>query len=204
MKKVLFILATVFTGYIAQAQVQSFGPTAGFNYAWLSDLSNASGRPSFNAGFTYNYSILESAGIGIEARYSEEGVKQDIGNATLTTKLNYIRVPLKFQYFFGKLGQDFRPKVFVGPSFGFLVGGKSEIRSGETTTTINSKDVYEGFDAGLHAGAGFNYRLAERTWLNFDVAYTHGLIDVAGSKSGSDAQNRLVNVNLGVAFGFGE
>jgi outer membrane protein W len=204
MKKYIFALAAICSGYFAQAQVQSFGPTVGFNYAWLSDLDNESGRPSFNAGFTYNYSILQSAGLGIEARYSEEGVKQDIGNATLTTKLNYIRVPLKFQYFFGELGDNFRPKIFAGPSFAFLMGGKSEIRAGETTTTIDSKDVFEGFDVGLLGGLGFNYRLAERTWLNFDVAYTHGMLDVAGSNSGSDAKNRLVNVNVGVAFGFGE
>ena len=113
-------------------------------------------------------------------------------------------MPLKFQYFFGELGDNFRPKIFAGPSFAFLIGGKSEIRAGETTTTIDSKDVFEGFDVGLLGGLGFNYRLAERTWLNFDVAYTHGMLDVAGSKSNSDAKNRLVNVNVGVAFGFGE
>jgi outer membrane protein W len=118
--------------------------------------------------------------------------------------MNYLRIPLKFQYFFGDLGDNVRPKLFIGPSFAFLMGGKTEVRSGEVTTTIDSKDTFENFDVGLHIGAGFNYRLAERTWLNFDVAYTHGLLDVAGSKSGSDAQNRLVNVNLGVAFGFGE
>lgn len=202
MKKSLFVLFAVCTTFVAQAQVQSFGPTLGFNYAWLSDVDNASPRPSYNIGFTYNYSILQSGGVGLEARYSEEGVKQEVGNTTITSKINYVRIPLKFQYFFGKLGNDFRPKFFVGPSFAFLVGGKSEVRSGEITTTVDSKDLYNNFDAGLMGGAGFNYRLAERTWLNFDLAYTHGLIDVAGNKSSSKAQNRLVNVNLGVAFGF--
>ena len=103
MKKLLFAVFAVCSAYIAQAQVQSFGPTLGFNYAWLSDVDNASSRPSYNIGFTYNYSILQNGGVGIEARYSEEGVKQDVGNATITSKINYIRLPLKFQYFFGKL-----------------------------------------------------------------------------------------------------
>ena len=202
MKKLLFALFAISTSYIAQAQVQSLGPSVGFNYAWLSDVDNSSPRPSYNIGITYNYSILESGGIGIEARYSEEGVKQDVGNATVISKINYVRLPLKFQYFFGELGDNFRPKLFAGPSFAFLVGGKTEVRSGDVTTTVDSKDLYRSFDAGLQGGVGFNYRLAERTWLNFDVAYTHGLIDVAGDKSSSTAKNRLVNVNLGVAFGF--
>ena len=202
MKKLLFALFAVCSAYIAQSQVNSLGPTVGFNYAWLSDVDNSSGRPSYNIGLMYNYSIFQSSGLGIEARYSEEGVKQEFGNTTVTSKLNYVRIPLEFHYFFGQLEDNFRPKLFVGPSLAFLVGGKSEVRSGEVTTTVDSKDVYESFDLGIQAGAGFNYRLAEMTWLNFDVAYTHGFVDVTQEKVNSDSKNRLVNVNLGVAFGF--
>lgn len=202
MKQLFFALFAVCAGYTAQAQVQSLGPTVGFNYAWLSDIDNAQGRPSFNAGLTYNYSILESAGLGIEARYSEEGVKQKIGNNTVTSKINYIRVPLEFNYYFGQLEDRFRPKIFAGPSLAFLVGGETQVRTGEILTTVKSKDVYEKFDFGIQGGAGFNLRLAEMTWLNFDVCYTHGLTNVAKNDSGSNAKNRLVHVNLGVAFGF--
>lgn len=51
---------------------------------------------------------------------------------------------------------------------------RSEIRSETGTTEVDSKDYFEGFDFGLNTGVGFNYRLAEATWLNFGVAYTHG------------------------------
>jgi len=202
MKKLLFSIFVVSACYTAQAQVHSIGPTLGFNYAWLSDVDNSSPRPSYNFGLTYNYSILKSGGFGIEARYSEEGVKQDVGGTTITSKINYLRIPMKFQYFFGELSESFRPKLFAGPSFAILMGGKTEVRNGSGTTEIDSKDVYGGFDVGLQGGAGFNYRLAETTWLNFDVAYTHGLLDAAGDKGSSTAKNRLFNVNLGVAFGF--
>ncbi len=201
-KQHLLVLIAVCAGYFAQAQVQSLGPTVGFNYAWMSDINDATGRPSFNIGLIYNYSILENIGLGVEARYSEEGVKQDIGRNTLTSKVNYARIPLEFNYFFGQLENDFRPKIFAGPSLAFLVGGKTEIRNGEVLTTVDSKDIFEKFDFGVHIGTGFNYRLAEMTWLNFDVAYTHGLTSVVQNNGGSDAKNRLVNVNLGIAFGF--
>lgn len=202
MKKIFFVLVLFGAALGVQAQVNSLGPTAGFNYAWLSEPDNADARPSFNVGLTYNYSIFESAGIGIKARYSQEGAKTKIGNRTFTSALNYIRVPLEFYYYFGQLEDDFRPKIFAGPSLAFLIGGKTDVAIGETTAEVDSKDLYEPFDFGLQAGAGFNYRLAEMTWLNFDVAYTHGFMNVLGQNSGSDAKNRLVNVNLGVAFGF--
>lgn len=202
MKKILFVFATLCAAPGAQAQVNSIGPTAGFNYAWLSEIDEVKGRPSFNVGLIYNYSIFESAGIGIEARYSQEGAQTKIGSRTFTSELNYIRLPLEFHYYFGQLEDDFRPKIFAGPSFAFLIGGKTDVGLGETIAEVDSKDLYESFDFGLQAGAGFNYRLAETTWLNFDVAYTHGFLNVAGDKNPAEPQNRLVNVNLGVAFGF--
>lgn len=200
MKKVLFILVAVSIGFYAQAQQSSLGPSVGFNFAWLSDLDNSSPRPSFNIGLTYTYSIIQNGGLGVDLRYSEEGTKQEVNGSSLITKLNYVRLPVKFYYFFGQLEDDFRPKVFAGPTLGFLVGGKTEVRSENGTTKVDSKDYFEGFDFGINAGVGFNYRLAEATWLNFGVAYTHGFINVV--KSGPESFNRNVNVNLGVAWGF--
>ena len=166
----------------------------------MSDRDDVSGRPSFNLGVTYTYSILQNSGLGVDLRYSEEGTRQEIGGFELTTKLNYVRLPIKFIYFFGEMEDDFRPKLFVGPTLGVLVGGKSEIRTEFGSTEVDSKDYFESFDAGVNVGAGFNYRLAESTWLNFGVAYTHGLLHVV--KNGPDSSNRNVNVNLGIAWGF--
>lgn len=202
MKQILFGIALLGIAIGAQAQVNSIGPTVGLNYAWLSDNDNGSARPSFNFGVLYNHSILQNSGIGIELRYSQEGSKTKIGNLTFTNAMNYLRVPLEYCYYFGALEDDFRPKIFAGPSFAFLIGGESETQVGEENVTIDSKDIYESFDFGLQAGAGFNYRLAELMWLNFEVAYTHGFLNVTGENSGAEPQNRLVNVNLGVAFGF--
>ena len=202
MKHLLFLLILLSSVRNAQAQVNSIGPSLGFNYAWLSDNANSDPRPSFNIGFVYNYSILQSSGIGLEARYSQEGFQTKIGNRTLTSSLNYLRIPLKFTYYFGALEDDFRPKIFAGPSFAFLIGGETQTLVGENIVKLNSKDLYESFDIGLQAGAGFNYRLAKLTWLNFDVAYTHGFLPVSKGNSSSEPRNRLLNLNLGVAFGF--
>lgn len=200
MKNLLFVCAALFMGLNLNAQVNSLGPTAGFNYAWMSDRAGSTGRPAWNAGLTYTYSIFQKVGIGVDAKYSVEGMKLEQNNVKYLTDLRYIRLPFKVIYFFNELPDNFRPKLYVGPTLGFLIGGKTDAVTETGKVTVDSKDLIENFDFGATVGAGFNYRLAEMTWLNFDVAYTHGFVDVV--KSGAKSSNRNVNVNLGVAWGF--
>ena len=67
---------------------------------------------------------------------------------------------------------------------------------------IKSKDNYKSFDLGAMVGAGLNYRLGTSTWLNFDLNYTNGLIDISKSTSSWNA-NRNFGMSLGVAFPIG-
>lgn len=200
MKNIVFALFLLSAASAVQAQVNSLGPTAGFNYAWMSNREGSTGRPSFNAGLTYTYSIFEKGGLGVEARYSEEGMKLERGNVDYVTDLKYLRVPFKVHYFFNDLEDDFRPKIYAGPSLGFLIGGETEIVGENGKIVVDSKDLFESFDFGATVGTGFNYRLAEMTWLNFDVAYTHGFVNVVDN--GEESFNRNLNVNVGVAWGF--
>jgi outer membrane protein W len=109
--------------------------------------------------------------------------------------LTYLRIPLKGYLFFRKNGDRFRPKVFIGPSFGFLVDSDAKFNDVE----VDIKDVYNKFDLGLLAGLGFNARISEGTWFNFDAGYTYGLLDVADNANGG---NRNIGLSAGVLFGF--
>lgn len=199
-----FGLALIAAGSLyttAQAQVHSLGPTVGVNFSNISAIDNSSAQPGLNVGIVYNYSKHENYGFGLEARYSQEGAKVDYGSVEGYTKLNYLRVPLKFHYFFGEVDNSFRPKIYAGPSLGLLIDGKYKGTIGDQVVDVAlSRDDYNTFDVGLMGGVGFNYRIKEATWLNFDVAYTHGLIDV--TKKASTGLNRNVNINLGIAWGF--
>ena len=116
----------------------------------------------------------------------------------------------------GRIGGN----VWFANPHGFLVGKTGVVNVGSLTVTTPTRRFVDEFflapglpDEGsvalLLAGraprdpAG---RITVEGRVNAEGRITlhGGLIDVAGSKSGSDAQNRLVNVNLGVAFGFGE
>ncbi|MDO8365777.1 MAG: porin family protein [Saprospiraceae bacterium] len=200
MKNLLFTLAFVLCGIsIAHTQEFSLGPIIGLNNAWIQDApGETTGLLGLNAGLTLVYSTEEHWGIGMDLKYSGEGVKTKLRGETANTHLNYVRIPVKFIYFFNKFGNDFRPKIYLGPSLGILAGGKTELFLPVGTQKVDSKDVFEEVDLGLTFGTGFNYRIAPGTWFNMDVAYGHGFTNIA--KSG-DAYNRKISLNVGVAWG---
>jgi outer membrane protein W len=190
MKKLLLILLAGFTLYVtANGQSKfSLGPNAGVGHASISNADNAKFKLAANAGIAMVYSATEHFGIGLDAKYSFEGVKTDDGSLDL----NYFRLPLKAIYFFNDYGDQLRPKIFAGPSFGFLTSAKAE--------DVDVKNQFNSSDFGITAGAGINYRLVKNSWFTADVNYLHGISNVA--KVGSEKNhNRNIGVNVGVNFG---
>jgi hypothetical protein len=66
-----------------------------------------------------------------------------------------------------------------------------------------AKEYVKAVDLGVNASAGFNYRLVDRTWLNVDLNYYHGLTDIIEAAA-IDQKNRNVGLNVGVSFGIGK
>ena len=105
-------------------------------------------------------------------------------------------IPIRIIYFWGEFGDPVRPKVFVGPTLGFLMAAE--------TGSIDIKDQYNGFDFGLHGGLGANFQLGERSWLNTDITYTQGLTDITKSDFSEDVnRNGNIRLNVGLLFGLG-
>lgn len=199
-----FLVFMISGGFFFTASAQSkfsIGPNAGVGVSWLGDDGEGSkSKLAGNAGLSLVYSAAEHFGIGLDAKYSFEGAKYEIGSTKSSVNLNYVRLPLKAIYFFGNYGQKLRPKVAIGPSFGFLSSAK--IKSGENSVDI--KDDLNSFDFGVTAAAGLNYRLVSNTWLNLDVNYLHGVSDINKPSPGINteaAHNRNVQLNIGVNFG---
>lgn len=184
----------------------SLGGTAGFGHAWLSNSTDSRYQPAGNLGLTLVYSTQTNWGFGADLKWSIEGGKTESNNVTSTTRLDYLRIPLKAIYFFGDRGNALRPKVSLGPSVGFLLGGKNEITTqmGNERNTVETKakDMAKSVDLGLAASAGINYRLVERTWLHVDLNYYHGLSDVIENPA-IEQRNRNIGINAGVTFGIG-
>lgn len=200
MKKVL-LAVIISSGFSLVAGAQSkfsLGPGAGIGASWLDNTPNRKTKLAGNVGLSLVYSAAEHFGIGLDTKYSFEGGKYSANNQTVTSDLNYFRVPLKAIYFFSSYGHKVRPKVYVGPSFGFLTGGTTTVElPNNTKVQSNSKDIFKSFDFGVTAGAGLNVRLVKNTWFNADVNYLHGISDLTINKQ----HNRNLGVNIGVNFG---
>src|SRR5689334_9482764 len=164
MKKIIVSGLLLGSVLMVKSQNLSLGPVAGINHSWMTNAGdNKHFNPGLNIGATITYSFNPSWGVGGDLLYSMEGVKNRTeGNNVINTKdvnLNFIRVQPKLIHFFGDLGDAVRPKLFVGGSLGFLVGGKTtttvstNMESADITTKVKSSDNYNGVDAGLLAGA---------------------------------------------------
>jgi hypothetical protein len=210
MKKMSFVIVAVMFFSAARSQNLSLGPTVGFGHSWLS-LSENDGfknkfHSSYNIGGKLVYSFVSSWGISADVKYSSEGGTKeldDVGNTKYDYRLNYIRIPLQGIYFFEQLGDRARPKISLGPSFGFLIGGESKQNGGGGVNSIASKDLFSGFDFGLNAAIGCNIRVGKATWLNTDITYYHGFSNIAEDGGDLKVRNRGLGINVGLLFPMG-
>jgi outer membrane protein W len=196
MKKILLaLIVSSGLSFVASAQSKfSIGPTAGYGWTTVSNINNSKFKAGANFGIATVYSAAEHFGIGLDVKYSIEGAKAETTGAKYELDLHYLRIPLKAIYFFNDHGDKVRPKVFVGPSFGILSSAKENYNG----TEDDIKNETESFDLGLTGGAGVNVRLADKTWLNTDLSYYHGIKEIA--KTG-DYSNKNVILSVGVNFG---
>ncbi len=201
MKNCIILLITL-TLSLSQAFAQenvSIGPIAGVSFAnFHGSAIKTEVKPGLTIGAFYNYSSKKGFGFSGQILYTQLGAK--ILDKTNEINLNYVQVPLLFTYFFGQYGDRLRPKVFLGPSLNFLVSAK-DINGNNINGDSNSR-VYNVFDLGLTGGLGLNYELTRKVWLNFDVRYGLGLLDVT-KDSNSNIQNRNFGINLGLSFPLG-
>lgn len=181
----------------------TFGVKGGMNVSSLSKdegLDDQKSKIGFNAGVFANIPIAESFSVQPEVLYSQYGEKSEyrLGNTnySASTKLDYIAVPVMFQY-------NLIPNLYVeaGPEFGFLVSAKNKFKNestGQSSTTDNYKDNLSTFNFGIGLGAGYYFT------DNFGITarYVAGITDVAKDRpNGSDAtRNNTFQVGLAYKF----
>ncbi|WP_207491818.1 porin family protein [Aridibaculum aurantiacum] len=216
MKKYLLAAVLGVCAVTANAQSRSrfsLGPNAGVGSTWIDNVQNKKFKTHGNVGLSMVFSAHPNFGIGTDVKYSFEGGRTDnaLPNNSVgihEISLDYLRVPIKAIYFFGKPGHRLRPKLSAGPSLGFLMGGKTTYsvrnQSGVVSpiSSARSKDVWNSFDIGLQGAGGIHYRLVQSTWLVADVTYYHGLRDIVDNNNTNvQHKNRNLGLNLGVNFG---
>lgn len=200
-----FLSLTLFTFFIAmgvQAQKSSFGVKAGvtfFDQRGDDVVDDATeNRQGGSFGLQYAYSSSENFGIGVEANYIAKGSKTagEVADGGVTlTKLDYLELPILANVYFGST--NFKPKVFLGPTFGFVLKADQDIKGGKSRSI---EDGLNSFELGATAGAGFNYQIMPGNWITFDARYAFGLTDVGET---GDNKNRGLGINVGFTFPIG-
>lgn len=200
MKKAIAIVASLLVINTAFSQVEertsifSIGPAVGFGHTGIRNFSGTDiFKDHWEAGLIMNYSQWEHFGLGADVLLSTEGARSTSDGRETDLTLQYVRVPIKFSYFFGDQDDAFRPKITVGPSMGFLTKADRDVEDVGTTTVTSS---YESFDFGLNAALGFNYKIGTNLWLNTDVGYYGGLTQIS-----TNQYNRNIGLKVGLAFG---
>lgn len=208
MKKLILGLAVTASSLAFAQQTPSsssnpvtFGVKGGMNVSSLSKdegLDDQKSKIGFNAGVFANIPIAESFSVQPEVLYSQYGSKADqtiFGTKySASTKLDYIAVPVMFQY-------NLIPNLYVeaGPEFGFLVSAKNKLKNennGNSTTSDNYKDRLQTFNFGVGLGAGYYFTPN----LGITARYVAGVTDIFKENSGDAVRNNTFQVGLAYKF----
>lgn len=147
-KTVLFILLSMFTSYLLQAQA-SFGVKAGVNLGSLTGEFpyGQKTRVSFNAGFVSEFPLSDSFSIQPELFYSDKGTQVIQRDAsTVEFQLSYVELPVLAKIYFAEGYSSFE----IGPQFGYKLTEKVE---GETPDADFARD----FDTSIVAGLSYKF-----------------------------------------------
>lgn len=200
MKK-LFLGAAIAMSSLTFAQ--QFGIKAGMNVSSLSSeegLENQKSKIGFNAGLFMNAPIAANFSIQPELIYTQYGDKYNANvlgnNYSFTRNLDYIAVPVMFQY-------NATPSFYLeaGPEFGLLVSAKNKLTNQDTNNVIdesrNYKDDLNSFNFGLGLGAGYYFTPN----IGLTARYVAGFTDIAKDRpTGSSVKNNAFQVGLAYKF----
>lgn len=189
MKTVLAAVMITLFAVSANAQV-NFGAKAGLNLYKISfdggDKSDT--KAGLHLGLLAHIHMSENFALQPELVYSAQGAKTEIDGDNVDMNLNYVNVPLLFQYMF-----DNGFRLEAGPQIGILASAKYK----NAGNSVDMKDEFSSIEFGLPIGVGY---LAP-SGFGFDARYNIGLSDISQDDA-VKAQNR--GLQLGVFYQFGD
>lgn len=167
------------------AQYTNIGVKGGLNSFNIQtdDNSGFDSKIGLYVGLLGHIHLNEQYAFQPELVYSMQGAKS--GNTDI--KLDYINVPLLFQYMF-----DNGFRIQAGPQLGLLVNAKAEDNS-----SVDIKDDFKSIDLGLSMGASYVHT---STGFGIDARYNLGLSDISENSSVKSTNRGL---QIGVFYLFG-
>lgn len=193
--KKLFLTAAVAVSSLTFAQ--QFGAKAGMNVSTISDegFDDTKSKVGYYAGVFMNVPVSESFSIQPEVLYNNLGSKVSGTTYSSTLNLDYVAVPVMFQY-------KATPQFYLeaGPEFGFLVNAKHKLDNGSSSTVTElDKEDFNSFNMGVGLGLGFD--ISKNVGLN--ARYVAGFSDItkeSGPSTDAKNKNNAFQVGLNIKF----
>lgn len=184
-----FALASLMMIGTVSAQHVNFGIKGGLNVYNVKDdnESNYDSKSGLHAGLLAHIHLSKQWALQPELLYSGQGAKYTTGGTESKLKLDYINVPILFQYMF-----DNGFRLEAGPQIGFLVSAKTETND----VSVDVKDQLKGTDLGIGLGVGY---IHVPSGFGVDARYNLGMTNIS-----EDDNNKSMNrgFQLGVFFQF--
>lgn len=192
MKKISFLVMTVMTATVMQAQTTNFGLKGGANLASWSNNNSSVGyenRFGFHAGLFGQIHVSPHFAVQPEVVYSSQGTKYTIGNQEHNLRLDYINIPLMLQ---AKVGGGLYAQA--GPQVGFLTSVSDKVQNVETG--FFDKNDFKSTDVAIGFGLGY----AGTSPIGVDARYNLGLTNI--NEAGSNQiKNNVLQVGLTYRLG---
>lgn len=177
MKRIVLVVLVSFLGFSTYAQGIDLGIKLGANFSKISDVNtDLDNKTGFVGGAFLGLNLNEKAGFLVEALYSQQGAKLDVGEFDLS----YLNIPVLFKY---KLIKGLN--LQVGPQFGFIIDDNI---SNSVSNSIESNS----FDTSGVVGLGYDLPLG----LRVSARYTFGLTEIYDN----GGKNSVITLAVGFAF----
>lgn len=187
----LGIFAALLFAGTTNAQHVNFGVKGGLNMYTFRDgnQTNYGARIGFHAGALAHIHLADQLGLQSEVIFSTQGASYDGTNNSTNFSLNYVNIPVLFQYMF-----DMGFRIQAGPQLGVLLSAKSE------TSGIKSdiKNNFKPIDFGVAIGASY---LHVPTGFGVDARVNLGLSQISDISTSPNTWNQ--GLQLGVFYLFG-
>lgn len=184
-------MAVVMLASVASYAQQAVGtftlwPKIGMNVASLTKCDGCDPRIGLAAGVEAEYQATDIFSVSAGLIYSMQGNKAKEDGVTLTTKLDYINIPILANVYVTK---GLAVKLGVQPAFN--VSDKQKLSGGKAS--VEAEDVgAESFDFSIPVGLSYEFNN-----VVIDARYNFGVTNIA---EGGDAKNSVFQFTLGYKF----
>jgi len=210
MKRVVFILATVFLGAFSAFGQVSIECQGGLNFANLSDPGNLIEGAVWSTHVggvgeaLVNIPLTDRLFLSSGLRYVQKGTESNwssgmTGKVEATVRNSYLELPLHLKYAVLDVG----PRLFIlgGPSVGYLMNSRTEATVQlYGSTSSDTKEEYKSYDVTLDIGLELAIPVISSWSVVAAGSYSFGIVKVQNMES--HAQTRDVGLTLGVQYAF--